>query len=70
MPEKVVPMTPAVPDHQALPRATTTRCFARMGYPSILEKENIMDEQRSKALSAALSQIDKQFGKGAVMRLG
>ncbi|WP_409408823.1 recombinase RecA [Acidithiobacillus ferriphilus] len=29
-----------------------------------------MDEQRSKALSAALSQIDKQFGKGAVMRLG
>nr|P16238.1 RecName: Full=Protein RecA; AltName: Full=Recombinase A [Acidithiobacillus ferridurans]AAA27385.1 recA protein [Acidithiobacillus ferrooxidans] len=29
-----------------------------------------MDEQRSKGLSAALSQIDKQFGKGAVMRLG
>ena len=29
-----------------------------------------MDEQRSKALSAALSQIDKQFGKGAIMRLG
>ncbi|MDX5936041.1 recombinase RecA [Acidithiobacillus thiooxidans] len=29
-----------------------------------------MDDQRSKALSAALSQIDKQFGKGAVMRLG
>ncbi|MGE4530686.1 MAG: recombinase RecA, partial [Acidithiobacillus sp.] len=29
-----------------------------------------MDEQRSKALVAALSQIDKQFGKGAVMRLG
>ncbi|WP_298172198.1 recombinase RecA [Acidithiobacillus sp.] len=29
-----------------------------------------MDEQRSKALAAALSQIDKQFGKGAVMRLG
>ena len=30
----------------------------------------MMDEQRSKALAAALSQIDKQFGKGAVMRLG
>ncbi|MBU2738765.1 recombinase RecA [Acidithiobacillus concretivorus] len=29
-----------------------------------------MDDQRSKALAAALSQIDKQFGKGAVMRLG
>ncbi len=30
----------------------------------------MMDEQRSKALSVALAQIDKQFGKGAVMRLG
>jgi recombination protein RecA len=29
-----------------------------------------MDENRSKALSAALSQIEKQFGKGSVMRLG
>jgi recombination protein RecA len=29
-----------------------------------------MDENKSKALSAALSQIEKQFGKGAIMRLG
>ena len=29
-----------------------------------------MDENKKKALSAALSQIEKQFGKGAVMRLG
>ncbi len=29
-----------------------------------------MEEQRSKALAAALSQIDRQFGKGAIMRLG
>ncbi len=29
-----------------------------------------MDEQRKKALSAALSQIEKQFGKGSVMRMG
>ncbi len=29
-----------------------------------------MDENRSKALSAALSQIEKQFGKGSVMRMG
>jgi recombination protein RecA len=29
-----------------------------------------MDENRKKALGAALSQIEKQFGKGAVMRLG
>ncbi len=29
-----------------------------------------MDENKKKALEAALSQIDKQFGKGSVMRLG
>jgi recombination protein RecA len=29
-----------------------------------------MDDNRKKALSAALSQIEKQFGKGTVMRLG
>jgi len=29
-----------------------------------------MDSNKSKALSAALSQIDKQFGKGSVVRLG
>ncbi len=29
-----------------------------------------MDDQRKKALSAALGQIEKQFGKGAVMRMG
>ncbi len=29
-----------------------------------------MDENRKKALAAALGQIEKQFGKGAVMRMG
>lgn len=29
-----------------------------------------MEEQRSKALTAALSQIERQFGKGSIMRLG
>ncbi|HTP94504.1 MAG TPA: recombinase RecA [Burkholderiales bacterium] len=29
-----------------------------------------MDENRTKALAAALSQIEKQFGKGSIMRLG
>jgi recombination protein RecA len=29
-----------------------------------------VDENRKKALAAALSQIEKQFGKGAVMRMG
>jgi recombination protein RecA len=30
----------------------------------------MMDDNRAKALSAALSQIEKQFGKGSVMRMG
>jgi recombination protein RecA len=29
-----------------------------------------MDDNRKKALQAALGQIEKQFGKGSVMRLG
>jgi recombination protein RecA len=33
-------------------------------------RNNKMDENKSKALSAALSQIEKQFGKGSIMRLG
>jgi recombination protein RecA len=37
--------------------------------PAILEADS-MEENRKKALSAALGQIEKQFGKGSVMRLG
>ncbi|OEH45443.1 Protein RecA [Legionella parisiensis] len=29
-----------------------------------------MEENKQKALSAALSQIERQFGKGSVMRMG
>ncbi|MDQ3461358.1 MAG: DNA recombination/repair protein RecA, partial [Deinococcota bacterium] len=29
-----------------------------------------MDEQRRKALDTTMHQIEKQFGKGAIMRLG
>ncbi|MEE9412683.1 MAG: DNA recombination/repair protein RecA, partial [Methylococcales bacterium] len=29
-----------------------------------------MDDNKRKALSAALTQIEKQFGKGSVMRMG
>ena len=29
-----------------------------------------MEENKRKALQAALSQIEKQFGKGSIMRLG
>jgi recombination protein RecA len=34
------------------------------------EKGISMDDNRRKALDAALSQIERQFGKGAVMRMG
>ena len=33
------------------------------------ENENVADE-RGKAIESALSQLEKQFGKGSVMRLG
>jgi len=29
-----------------------------------------MEDNKAKALAAALSQIEKQFGKGSIMRLG
>jgi len=38
--------------------------------PSFYERGYDMDENKSKALAAALSQIEKQFGKGSIMRLG
>ncbi len=39
--------------------------------PIIQQSRNSkMDDNKSKALSAALSQIEKQFGKGSIMRLG
>ncbi len=34
------------------------------------ETKMMMDENRSKALAAALAQIEKAFGKGSIMRLG
>jgi recombination protein RecA len=33
-------------------------------------KADKMDENKSKALAAALSQIEKQFGKGSIMKMG
>src|ERR1700694_6214297 len=31
---------------------------------------NAMDDNKSKALIAALAQIEKQFGKGSIMKMG
>lgn len=39
-------------------------------YLSKKGKANIMDDNKQKALDAALSQIVRQFGKGSVMRMG
>ena len=38
----------------------------------LIEKNiaTIMDDNKRKALQAALSQIEKQFGKGSIMKLG
>jgi recombination protein RecA len=34
------------------------------------ERENSIDKERSKAVELAVGQIEKQFGKGSIMRLG
>ena len=34
------------------------------------ETTSKMDENKAKALQAALSQIEKQFGKGSIMKMG
>jgi recombination protein RecA len=41
-------------------------------FQMLIEKDvaHIMDENKRKALQAALSQIEKQFGKGSIMKLG
>ena len=41
-----------------------------MSQSSLRLVENSMDKDKSKALDAALSQIERAFGKGSIMRLG
>src|ERR1700720_8169 len=59
-----------------LDRAPAARCLCdnRGGEfpppPATLSGISQMEENRKKALAAALGQIEKQFGKGSVMRLG
>ncbi len=38
--------------------------------PDSIQRGSAVDENKKRALSAALGQIEKQFGKGAVMRMG
>src|SRR5919201_2636864 len=53
-------------------RLYSTRCWPRTDLP--LDADNLkevhrMDDNKSKALAAALSQIEKQFGKGSIMKM-
>jgi hypothetical protein len=42
-----------------------------MAVPERIERhEDRTDKERAKALEIAVSQIEKQFGKGSIMRLG
>jgi recombination protein RecA len=41
-----------------------------MSNPTNLKMEKTMDTNKQKALDAALGQIERQFGKGSVMRMG
>ncbi|MDH3643918.1 MAG: DNA recombination/repair protein RecA, partial [Gammaproteobacteria bacterium] len=40
------------------------------GAQQAVEKDPQQDPQKERALSAALAQIERQFGKGSMMRLG
>ena len=57
------------PQKKTSGRQSVTAASSNAIMPRSEEGKN-MDENRSKALSAALSQIEKQFGKGSIMRLG
>ncbi len=35
-----------------------------------MQKEETSSKEKAKAMEAAISQIEKQFGKGSIMRLG
>jgi len=38
--------------------------------PQLVERDDRMDRERAKAVELAVGQIEKQFGKGSIMRLG
>ena len=49
---------------------TRVSCDSTVYINSIPTRTKIMDDNRKKALAQALGQIEKQFGKGSVMRMG
>ena len=38
--------------------------------PQLVERDDRMDRERAKAVELAVGQIEKQFGKGSIMRIG
>src|SRR6266403_3760804 len=38
--------------------------------PQLVERDDRMDREKMKAVDLAVGQIEKQFGKGSIMRLG
>ncbi len=49
---------------------STVYVIIRQQNKNLTVKEEAMSDNRQKALQAALSQIEKQFGKGSIMRMG
>src|SRR5712664_3552886 len=54
-------------------RLYSIRCWPRTDLPldadDLKQEVQQMDDNKSKALAAALSQIEKQFGKGSIMKM-
>src|SRR6478735_7300509 len=55
-------------------RLYSIRCRPRGDLPAVRcrqtrDRETSMDDSKSRALAAALSQIEKQFGKGSIMKM-
>src|SRR5689334_19192972 len=60
------------PDHNT-ERLYSIRCWPRAKASAVdadnLKRGTAMEDNKSKALAAALAQIEKQYGKGSIMRM-
>jgi recombination protein RecA len=61
-----------VPGRMVFPLRPCVACleFNPIAIPLSESEDTPMDDNKSKALQAALSQIEKQFGKGSIMKMG
>src|SRR5262245_32831291 len=51
------------------PLQRTRRSTANLGDNEMVNEGKVMEEAKAKALQAALAQIEKQFGKGSIMKM-